>query len=98
MTEGAVSGLAPSRSGTSGVRPGDTGLVALYRGNVAAARVLVPMPPKTDLKYPAEVNYVDTEVFAKLRKLNMVPSDAAGESGMQNCCHPLSCIAIALST
>jgi hypothetical protein len=63
----------------TGLQPGDSGFVVLYRGKVASARILVPTDAK-DLKYPAEVNYVDKEVFAKLKKLNVVPSDLAGDA------------------
>src|SRR5262245_29043181 len=57
------------------VRPGDSGFVVLYRGKVASARILVPAPATGALTYPATVNYVDTEVFAKLKQLNVLPSD-----------------------
>jgi hypothetical protein len=64
------------------VRPGDTGLVVVYRGTVAAVRVLVPTPAAPGFKYPKvpEANYVDHEVLAKLRQLNVVPSDLAGDA------------------
>src|SRR5262249_29553686 len=63
------------------VRPGDTAIVALYRGKVQAVRVLVPLDAAPGFKYPKvdEANYVDGHVNAKLRRLNMVPSDAAGD-------------------
>lgn len=61
--------------------PGDTGLTVSYRGAVAAVRVLVPMPAVTK-QYPKipEVNFIDREVFAKLRKLNMIPSDLSDDA------------------
>ena len=64
-------------------RPGDTGFVALYRGQVASLRVLVPTPQRAGVqptKFPAEANFIDTEVFAKLRSLNVTPSDLAGDA------------------
>lgn len=63
-------------------RPGDSGLVISYRGNVVAARILVPAPTKPGFQYPklAEVNYIDGEVTAKLRMLNMVPADMSSDS------------------
>src|SRR5213079_3147805 len=63
------------------VRPGDTAIVALYRGKVQAIRVLVPLDAAAGFKYPkvAEANYVDKHVNAKLRRLNMVPSDDIGD-------------------
>jgi len=61
----------------SGIRPGDTAVTVSYRGNVLAARALVPVPLEGGAK-PATapaVNYIDREVFAKLGSLNISPSD-----------------------
>src|SRR5947207_875991 len=59
------------------LRPGDTSVVVSYRGNVQAIRVLVPVATPAGFHYPelAAVNYIDREVFAKLRGLNIVPSE-----------------------
>src|SRR5262249_21772982 len=59
------------------VRPGDTAVIVLYRGQVLPVRVMIPTETKPGFNYPKvpEVNYIDREVFAKLRRLNMVPSD-----------------------
>ncbi len=69
---GAVSpfGVVSSR------QPGDAGLTVLYRGSVRAIRVLVPAPGKPGAVYPKvePVNFIDREVFAKLKLLNMVPA------------------------
>lgn len=56
-------------------RTGDAGLTILYRGAVQAVRVLVPAQPLPS-GYPSvpEVNFIDREVFAKLKLLNMIPS------------------------
>src|SRR5207248_9964905 len=45
-------------------------------------RGLVPMPTASGFVYPQvpEVNYIDREVFAKLRRLNMVPSELASDA------------------
>jgi hypothetical protein len=64
----------------TGVKPGDSGFVALYRGRVASARILVPTQTTRELNYPSAVNYVDAEVFAKLKKLNIIPSDLASDT------------------
>jgi hypothetical protein len=58
------------------VRPGDTAVIVSYRGNVLPVRVLVPLEPKPGFRYPdvPEINFIDREVFAKLRRLNIVPS------------------------
>jgi hypothetical protein len=63
-------------------RPGDTALLVSYRGNVGALRVLVPSTLPPGFTYPEvpEHNFIDREVFAKLRKLNMVPSDLASDA------------------
>src|SRR5262249_7014910 len=63
-------------------RPGDPARLVSYRGNVKALRVLVPVPPRPGLRYPKtpEVNYVDREVFAKLKLLNVVPSELATDT------------------
>ncbi len=68
-----VSNLGRVRS----LRPGSTAIVVSYRGNVLPVRVQVPMELPAGFVYPRipEVNYVDREVFARLRQLNMVPSD-----------------------
>src|SRR5205823_9086896 len=64
------------------LRPGDTALVVSYRGNVLAARVLVPTPAAAGFKYPdvTENNYIDKEVFRKLRRLNVVPSEPSSDN------------------
>ncbi len=64
------------------VRPGDTAVIVSYRGNVLPVRVLVPFETKSGSVDPktAEVNFIDREVFAKLRRLNMVPSDLSSDT------------------
>lgn len=62
------------------IKPGDSGFVVLYRGKVSAARILVPTETAGERKYPDPVNYVDREVFAKLRQLNVMPSEVAGDA------------------
>jgi hypothetical protein len=66
----------------TGLRPGDTAIIVSYRGNVMPIRVLVPMAAQAGVKYPQvpEVNYIDREVFAKLRRLNIIPSDLASDA------------------
>jgi hypothetical protein len=65
-----------------GLHPGDTAVVISYGGNLATARVLVPAPAAPGFVYPnvPENNFIDHQVFAKLRKLNIVPSDLAGDA------------------
>ena len=62
-------------------QPGDAGLTVLYRGSVKAIRVLVPSPAQKGA-YPAvpEANAIDKEVFAKLKLMNVVPSELADDA------------------
>ncbi|MCS7270646.1 MAG: DUF1549 and DUF1553 domain-containing protein, partial [Gemmataceae bacterium] len=62
-------------------QPGDAALTVLYRGQVQAIRVLVPAPRQAQ-PYPTipEHNFIDREVFAKLRLLNIVPSELAPDA------------------
>src|SRR5207253_3046409 len=70
-----VSNLGAVRS----LKAGSTAVVVTYRGNVVPVRIMVPMALPADFVYPElpTVNYIDKEVFARLKKLNMVPSDLA---------------------
>jgi hypothetical protein len=63
------------------LRPGDTALVVSYRGNIVPVRVMVPVDVGPGFRYPEvpAVNYVDREVLAKLRLLNIVPAELAGD-------------------
>lgn len=72
-----VSSLGLVRS----IKPGSTSIVVSYRGNVIPVRVMIPMNLPVGFQYPKvpEVNYVDREVFARLRQLNMVPSDLSSD-------------------
>ena len=64
------------------IKAGSTAIVVSYRGNVLPVRVMVPMLLPAGFQYPKtpEVNYVDREVFARLQKLNMVPSDLSSDT------------------
>jgi len=57
-------------------RPGSTAITVSYRGNVEPVRILVPIEPPAGFTYPDTPthNYVDREVFARLKLLNMAPS------------------------
>jgi hypothetical protein len=64
------------------LRPGDTPILVTYRGNIQTTRVFLPATLAEGTTYPkvSEVNYVDREVFAKLRKLNIIPSDMSSDT------------------
>jgi hypothetical protein len=76
-----VAGVSPEGR-VSGLRPGDTAVIVSYRGNLTAAHVLVPRPADKGFVYPPvpEANFIDREVFAKLRRLNIVPSELCDDS------------------
>ncbi|MFO0822694.1 MAG: DUF1549 and DUF1553 domain-containing protein [Gemmataceae bacterium] len=78
ISDDAIAALSPLGLLTPR-QPGDAGLTVLYRGSVKAIRVLVPAPAKGAYPTVPEVNYIDKEVFAKLKKLNVVPSDLASD-------------------
>jgi Protein of unknown function (DUF1553)/Protein of unknown function (DUF1549) len=65
-----------------GLRPGDTPVIVSYQGHLVAARVLVPAPADDGFVYPTipEVNALDHEVFAKLRMLNITPSELSDDA------------------
>ncbi|MBA4062182.1 MAG: hypothetical protein C0501_00425 [Isosphaera sp.] len=79
ITDDAVASLSPLGLLTPR-QPGDAGLTVLYRGSVQAIRVLVPSPGKGPYPAVPEANYIDREVFAKLKLLNVVPSDPASDA------------------
>ena len=64
-----------------GLRAGDTAIVVSYRGQVLPVRVMIPTDSAPGFQYPKvpEVNYVDREVFAKLKRLNIVPSELSSD-------------------
>ncbi len=78
--DGSIADVSPLGE-VRAARSGDTAIVAGYRGHTAVARVFVPVPAG-DRPYPAipAANFVDREVFAKLKRLNVVPSDLATDA------------------
>jgi hypothetical protein len=89
-----VTRLCEFRSGDDGVaevtaegavralRPGDAALIVSYRGHVRAVRALVPAVLPAGSRYPdlRADGYIDREVLAKLRRLNMVPSPPCSDA------------------
>ncbi len=61
---------------------GDTFLVVSYRQELVPVRTTVPREAPAGFQYPQvpEVNYIDREVFDKLRRLNIVPSSVADDA------------------
>ncbi|HEV3341232.1 MAG TPA: DUF1549 domain-containing protein [Pirellulales bacterium] len=63
------------------VAAGETTLLVRYLEQQVAVRLAV-VPPRPDFAFqaPAEANYIDRHVFAKLRSLKTNPSPVAGDS------------------
>jgi hypothetical protein len=66
---------------TIGEVPGEVAVMASYLGQVDTFRALVPRAEKI-AAYPKvpENNLIDTLVFSRLRRLNIVPSDLASDA------------------
>ena len=66
---------------TAGDAPGEAAVMAGFMNQVDIFRVVVPRAEHID-HYPSipENNFIDGLVFAKLRKLNIVPSDLADDA------------------
>lgn len=71
----AVAVASENGSVASGV-PGDTGVIAAYRGHFATTRVIVPVAPSRRIAWPElrSAGAIDEEIFAKLRRLGIAPS------------------------
>jgi Protein of unknown function (DUF1549)/Protein of unknown function (DUF1553) len=78
--EGLIN-VQPSGLVRAGEVPGEAAVMASFMNEVAVFRVLVPRT-ETIANYPAVVenNFIDRLVFAKLRKLNVAPSELADDA------------------
>jgi hypothetical protein len=75
----AVAAVAADGLVRSADVPGEATVMAAYLNEVAGFRMLVPRPSKVEVvKRPAH-NFIDPLVDAKLRKLNVTPSDLADD-------------------
>ncbi len=63
-----------------GLRPGDTAVVASYHGQLTAARIAVSSGRKVAVHEVPEAEYIDREVFAKLRNLGIAPSGPSSDT------------------
>ena len=63
-----------------GLRPGDTAVVASYRGLLAAARVSMSSGIAVEVPEVPESEFIDREVFAKLRALRIAPSGPSSDA------------------
>jgi hypothetical protein len=64
------------------LRPGATPVIVAYRGALATTELLVRAPVGKGFVYPqvAQVNFIDREVFARLRQLRIVPSELSTDA------------------
>jgi hypothetical protein len=78
--EGLAS-VDPTGQVTAGQLPGDVAVMASFMGHVDVFRALVPRAEKI-ASYPSipENNFIDKPVLAKLRKLNLLPSDVCEDA------------------
>lgn len=73
--------VSPNGLVTAGESPGDVAVMASYMNSVGLFRAMVPRG-EAIADYPAlpTNNFIDTLVFAKLKKLNVLPSDLADDA------------------
>ncbi len=64
----------------TGVGVGDAGLMVRYRAQPAAARVLVPRPGANAFPDVTPNNFIDAQVHAKLRRLNLLPAESCDDA------------------
>ncbi|HJT76134.1 MAG TPA: DUF1549 and DUF1553 domain-containing protein, partial [Gemmataceae bacterium] len=81
VNDDAVAAVTPNGE-VQGRQPGDTAVIVSYRGQVVPVRVLVPYEAPPGFHYPdvPATSYIDREVFAKLRRLNIVPSGLSDDA------------------
>jgi hypothetical protein len=81
VLDDVVANVSPAGKASS-LQPGETPVIVTYRDKVATTRVLVAAPSPKGFTYPdvPEANYIDREIFAKLRRLNIVPSDLSDDT------------------
>jgi hypothetical protein len=66
---------------TTGQAPGEAAVMASFMGAVDLFRVVIPRPgPVAEFPKLSENNFIDTLVFRRLRKLNIVPSGPADDA------------------
>jgi hypothetical protein len=64
----------------TGTGVGDAGLIVRYRGQPAAARVLVPRTAAVAFPDVEVKNFIDAHVLAKLKRLNLPPADVCDDA------------------
>lgn len=77
----AIAGVSGNGLVTAGEVPGEAAVMAAYRDETAIFRVLVPRADRIE-KYPdlPENNFIDRIIYAKLRKLHVLPSELSDDA------------------
>ena len=68
---------------SAGPIPGEAAIMARYMEKFAVCTVLIPMPaavPADVYEKLPKLNFIDAHVWAKLRKLNLTPSEVANDA------------------
>ncbi|MEO7652531.1 MAG: DUF1549 domain-containing protein, partial [Bryobacteraceae bacterium] len=61
-------------------RPGETAIMIRVQGRTTVARIAISLsPPRQDYPSVAASNFIDEVVFAKLKQLNIVPSELSSD-------------------
>jgi hypothetical protein len=82
-SESAVVAVSPTGLVKAGPIPGEAAITARYRGLFAGSEVTIPLPgtvPEALYAGLPEANFIDGLVWAKLKRLGITPSAAAGDA------------------
>lgn len=82
-SESVYAAVSPEGVVTAGPIPGEATIMARFMEKFAVCPVLIPMPTAVPAEVYAKLprnNFIDGHVWAKLQKLNVTPSEPAGES------------------
>ncbi len=81
VNNSALGGASVTGLVTVGDTPGELAVMASYLGNVATFRATVPRAGKAvEANEQPAVNFIDTLVFARLKRLNIAPSGPASDA------------------
>jgi hypothetical protein len=82
-SESAVVAVEAGGLVKAGPIPGEAAITARYRGLFAGCEVTIPLPgevPATLYAALPQANFIDGHVWAKLKRLGITPSEAAGDA------------------
>lgn len=82
-SESVYAGVDANGVVTAGPIPGEAAIMARFAEKFAVSTVLIPLPAAVPADVYAKLpraNFIDGHVWAKLQKLNITPSDPAGDA------------------